>query len=140
MPLARDSAPSLSFCDPFLLAFVTAASAQFTYSKQVGGPGGGAFEDTCHGGDLLVGFNYTAGKALNTTAPVCQAVDQQGRLTGNVYGLEHLGSCCRSTSAYASAGAVRCPDGEAVEGLHVFVDKFGEVHHVRATCYPLAGG
>ena len=51
---------------------------------------GGAFDDPCHGTDVLVGFNAITGKALNTIAAVCQPQDN-GVLVGANYGLHTWG-------------------------------------------------
>lgn len=123
-----------------LLGNTASVSAQaISYSRiQVGGPGGGPFEDTCRPNDVLIGFNYTAGKALNQIAGVCQA-ENNGALVGANYGLRTWGHWDNS-GPYGATGNVRCPPGQAITSLHVWVDKFHEVHNVRATCSPLVGG
>jgi hypothetical protein len=73
-----------------LYVFGALAQDNIHNSKIVSGPGGGPFEDPCRGTDVLIGFNFTASKAMNTIAGVCQA-QNNGVLGGAVYGLNTHG-------------------------------------------------
>jgi hypothetical protein len=115
---------------------VAGAYAQVTNTPTVGGPGGGPFSDPCHPGDVMIGFNVTEGKALNTFAAVCQA-QGNGVLVGANYGLRTFGQQAQSTGSYAGADYPRCPYGQAIYGLTIWVNKFNELDSVAATCVPL---
>ncbi|MGA9005789.1 MAG: hypothetical protein WB495_02535 [Xanthobacteraceae bacterium] len=115
---------------------VFGAQAQVTNSPQVGGPLGGAFDDPCHGTDVLIGFNAVTGKALNTIAAVCQAQDN-GVLVGANYGLHTWGDSTYNGGPFHALFGVRCSPGEAVFELHVTVNKFDEVDGVSALCTSL---
>ena len=118
-----------------LAASVAPGSAQDSYTYGMGGPGGALFDDPCQDGDVLVGFNYTSGKAMNSIAPVCQTV-RDGHIVGHDYGLNTWG---KAAAGYDGAYVLRCPPDMAVYAMHVWWDKNGIVHHVRAQCHVLAG-
>jgi hypothetical protein len=63
-----------SFClgVVILIGSVGAYAQSGDYRVEVHGGGGGPFDDLCNGSDVLIGFNYTAGTAMNTVAGVCQ--------------------------------------------------------------------
>jgi hypothetical protein len=108
-------------------------------SKVVSGPGGGPFEDACRGSDVLIGFNYIAGKAMNTIAGVCQA-QNNGVLVGANYGLNTQGKIPDDGGIYPifhAGGTPRCPAGQAIYEMRVWLDKYNEVNRVAATCTPL---
>jgi hypothetical protein len=108
-------------------------------SPQVGGPGGGPFDDACHGTDVLVGYNESSGKAMNTIAAVCQA-QKDGVLEGANYGLHTWGvddSGPGLGATFHSSSTPRCPPGQAISELHVWVNKFNEIDSVSATCTAL---
>jgi hypothetical protein len=125
-----------------LIGSVFGAYAQVTNTPQVGGRGGGPFDDPCHGTDVLVGYNISFNKALNTVAAVCQA-QNNGVLVGAVYGLTTHGEQPENTGggltpAFGQAPqALRCPAGQAIYGLTIWVNKFKELDSVAATCVSL---
>ena len=121
----------------FLFGGVFSAFAQTDVhsSKVVTGPGGVPFVDACHPGDVLIGFNFNAGKAMNTFAGVCQAQDN-GVLIGANYGLFTRGSI-PDDGHFHTGDAMRCPAGEAIRSMRVWLDKHDEVNSVSATCEQL---
>jgi hypothetical protein len=123
----------LSFAILMGSAFGAYAQQVTSYPPQVGGTGGGPFDDACHGSDVLVGFNYTAGKAMNTIAAVCQP-QASGILTGTNYGLNTWGKLPDDVGA---KGAPRCPGGQAIIEFHILVDKNNEINRISATCRPM---
>lgn len=124
----------LTFCTLLAIgsALPGAAFGANLLSKVIGGPGGAVFADYCRLNDLMIGFNYTAGKALNTFAAVCQS-QKNGVLTGTAYGGRTWGAAAEN----GVEGDVRCPGGQAVRGLSVFLDNNQDIHHLRTTCGPL---
>ncbi|MCP4620301.1 MAG: hypothetical protein GY844_28180 [Bradyrhizobium sp.] len=114
------------------------AQSQTTYSEQVGGPGGGVFNDACKPGDVLVGVNITYGKAINSVGPVCR------RLGGALYGLRTWGVAAEPTGgpfeAFSAGGDLRCPPNTAVARIHAGVDKYGIVSSIELYCRPASGG
>jgi hypothetical protein len=106
----------------------------------VSGPGGVPGDDICHGSDVLIGFNYTAGSTLNSIAGVCQA-QNNGVLFGANYGLFTRGTPRTSGGVFPTfgiGGTPRCPAAMAIGGeMHVALDKNGEVQHIDATCVGL---
>jgi len=120
-----------------LCASPATAQTQTAYSGQVGGPGGGAFDDPCRPGDVLVGVNVTTGKAINTVGPVCQSTS-----FGAVYGLRTWGvdSGPGSGGAFGSEAALRCPSNTAVAKIHAYVDKYGILSSIALYCRAVSGG
>ena len=134
----------ITFCLSLAILFCSVLSAfaqtDVHSSKVVTGPGGVPFVDACHPGDVLIGFNYIAGKAMNTFAGVCQA-QNNGVLTGANYGLFTRGNIPSSGGffdpVFHAGDAVRCPPGEAIKSMRVWLDKHAEVNSVAATCEQL---
>ena len=124
-----------------LFLSIAPACAQVTTAPQVGGTGGGAFDDSCRPGDVMIGYNVTSGKAMNTFAAVCQA-QNNGVMVGKNYGLRTWGkdSSVGLGGHYHGFDTPRCPAGSAVSELNVFVNKFQELDSVAATCSPLRAG
>lgn len=120
-----------------VLGAAAPAQAEVTYTVRVGGTGGADFQDPCQAGDVLVGFNYRAAKAMNSIAGVCQAIEPGGHIIGHDYGLATRGTQ-PTTDGYINA-AYRCPPDQAVMALEVWSDGNGDVHHVRAICHVLVG-
>jgi hypothetical protein len=116
-----------------LMGSIFGAHAQESNTPKVGGQGGGTFADACRGSDVLVGFNITQDKAMNTIAAVCRA-QEDGKLTGADYGLKTHGE---QPTAGGGEQNVRCPHGQAIFGLTIWVNKFNEVDSVSATCVSL---
>ncbi len=125
-----------------LLSSVVGAWAQEVETRViVSGPGGVPGDDICHGSDVLIGFNYTAGSTLNSIAGVCQA-QNNGVLFGANYGLFTRGTPPNSGSPpfvhFNIGDTPRCPAAMAIGGeMHVALDKNGEVQHIDATCVGL---
>lgn len=110
-------------------------------SKIVSGPGGGPFDDACHPGDVLVGFNYISGSAMNRLAGVCQA-QKNGVLVGANYGLNTQGEdpgngTLLGGAEFHAQAFPRCPPGQAINEMRVWLDRFGKVNKVAASCTPL---
>ena len=118
-----------------LIVSVFAASAQVINAPEVGGPGGGPFDDPCRPGGVLVGYNVTSGKAMNQFAAVCQT-QNNGVLEGEVYGLRTWGKN-DDNGADHTVVAPRCPLGTAIRAMQIWVNKFNEIDSVEATCYAL---
>lgn len=117
----------------FILIFSgSVAHAQATW--QVGGKGGAFFADGCRPGDVMVGYNVTAGKGMNTFAVVCQS-QSNGVLIGKNCGLHTWGS--NHGGGYHYLLTPRCPENAAITELEVWVNVFNEVDSVRADCSPL---
>jgi hypothetical protein len=118
-----------------LLGSVLGASADDT--PEVGGPGGSHFDDACHGTDVMIGFNITENKALNTIAAVCQP-QNNGVLVGANYGLRTWGTLPEPTAVFTGSESYRCPAGQAMFGFTIWVNKLNELDSVAATCVPLS--
>jgi hypothetical protein len=122
-----------------LVSSAFGAYAQVTNTSTVGGQGGSPFDDPCHGTDVLIGFNFTDGDALNTVAAVCQA-QNNGVLVGANYGLATRGTGPDDTSHAFPARfgpapeTPRCPSGSAVISVDVWVNKFNEIDSVEGHC------
>jgi hypothetical protein len=87
---------------------------------------------------VLIGFNYIAGKAMNTFAGVCQA-QNNGVLTGVAYGLFTRGNIPQSGGIFPifrAGDAIRCPSGQAIRSMRVWLDKHDEVNSVATTRDP----
>ncbi|MBN9306671.1 MULTISPECIES: SH3 domain-containing protein [unclassified Devosia] len=118
------------------------AAAQTFRTNEVGGPGGAAFSDSCGAGDVLIGINFRAGKALNTIGPVCSPA-QGGNIVGTPYGLHTWGTSPKATDAFspfALADAAWCPTGMAVQSLKVGVDGHDDVRGFSISCRNMATG
>ena len=113
-----------------------AAAAQVTNAAQVGGQGGGPFDDACRSGDVMIGYNVISGKAMNTFAAVCQA-QNNGVLVGKNYGLRTWGKADYNGGPFFGADNPRCPAGSAIFAMEIWVNKFNELDSVKATCLPL---
>ena len=121
------------------VGLATGARAEITYTNELGGKGGGHFEDSCKPGDFLVGFHWTAGKALNTVSPLC-VVQKNGKWAGQPYHLHTWGQPAErigGITAPFTTGDVRdqCSHDQFVTALHVWWDRFGIVHHVEVFCH-----
>ena len=132
---------SICLCLAILIGSVVTAYAQIINTPAVGGQGGGPLDDPCHPGDVMVGYNIQPGKALNTFAAVCQA-QKNGVLIGANYGLHTWGRDPEGTGGgpfppFTEIDTPRCPAGQAIFGLTIWVNKFNEVDSVAATCVPL---
>lgn len=120
-----------------LIGSVFGANAQIIGAAQIGGEGGGAFDDPCQPDDVMIGFNWNSGKSLITFAAVCQA-QNNGVLAGPVHGLRTWGKDRPpSGNDFHGTGAERCPTGSAIYEMEVFVNKFNEIDRVQAICLPL---
>jgi hypothetical protein len=124
-----------------LLSSVVGAWAQEVETKViVSGPGGVYGVDVCHGSDVLIGFNSTAGDTLNSIAGVCQA-QNNGVLVGANYGLFTRGTPATTPGTggrFNIKDSPRCPPAMAIGGqMTVKLDKNGEVQSFFATCVGL---
>lgn len=109
-------------------------------SNEVGGPGGAPFVDLCRDGDVLIGFNFTAGKDLNTIAAVCQPARRGGQVTGAIYGLNTWGTRPEVGGFLKTSGTGRCPPGTAVQSIEVGVSRHNTLHGVVLHCRNMATG
>lgn len=129
---------SICFGAAILIMSGLGASAEITTAMQVGGQGGGPFEDICNGNDVMIGYNVITGKSINTFAAVCQA-QNHGVLVGANYGLRTWGK--NDNPGVGAPHHVmftnRCPGGSAISQMHIWVNKFNELDSVSATCSPL---
>lgn len=122
------------------VSLATGARAEITYTNELGGKGGGHFEDSCNPGDFLVGFNWTAGKALNTVSPLC-VVQKNGKWAGQPYRRRTWGQPAERIGGVAAPfinGSHKCNPDQFVTALHVWWDKFGIVHHVEVFCHDVS--
>ena len=121
-----------------LITSAFGADAQVTVATQVGGQGGGPFEDVCNHGDVMIGYNLVIGKSINTVAAVCQA-QTHGVLVGANYGLRTWGKNDNPGLGAPPHVLVtpRCPGGTAISEMHIWINKFNELDSVSATCTPL---
>jgi hypothetical protein len=123
-----------------LIGSVFGASAQ-DKTPQAGAQDGVYFEDPCHGTDVLIGYNTTTGKALNTIAAVCQP-QNNGVLTGTSYALKTHGKPPDPQGGVLGPGFGVAPDGErcqsptgqAIYGMSVWLNKYNEPDVIGATC------
>ena len=122
-------------CVAGLTMFASVADAQVFNAPAIGGGGGGPFDDACHGDDVLVGYNVTSGKAVNRFAAVCQA-QRNGVLIGSNYGLHTYGEDNRD-GPYKTFATPRCPPGMGISRLEVYINNFGQLDSVAASCAPL---
>lgn len=119
------------------VSLATGARAEITYTNEFGGKGGGHFEDNCNPGDFLIGFNWTAGKALNTVSPLC-VVQKKGKWAGQPYHRRTWGQPAENIGGLTTPfmnGTHQCNPDQFVTALHVWWDKFGIVHHVQVFCH-----
>ena len=125
---------SILFGSALLILSCFAADAQVINVPQVGGPGGGPFDDPCKPTDVLIGFNVSNGKAMDLFAAVCQA-QTNGVPVGANYGLHTWGK--EDSDIPHLFLKPRCPAGSAITQLQVWVNTFQELDSVAATCAPL---
>ncbi len=125
---------SLVLAAALLIFSVVSAYAQVINAPQVGGTGGGPFDDACKPGDVLVGFNVSNGKAMNLFAAVCRA-QNKGVLVGNDYGLRTWGH--EDEDVIHLGLHPRCQADSAITAMQVWVNKFQELDSIAATCTPL---
>jgi hypothetical protein len=121
-----------------LIMSVSSACAQIVNAPQVGGTGGGGFDDVCRSGSVMVGYNMIIGKSVITFAAVCQA-QTNGVLVGANYGGRTFGRNDGPGVGGTPHVMVtpRCPGGTAISGMHIWVNKFNELDSVSGTCTPL---
>jgi hypothetical protein len=117
-----------------LIGSVFGACAQVTNTQPIGGQSGGLFDDPCHPGDVLVGYDYSAGKSLATLQGVCQA-QNNGKLVGATYPLKLQGGI---SNDFPGADSPRCPAGSAIYSMDIWVNKFSDIDSVDAKCTPLS--
>ncbi len=113
------------------LVFGAAVPSSGEDTRQIGGPGGKGGGSHCAPGQLVSGFDYSSGKALDYLNANCWD-PSTGRFKGATGGLGatiDLGTKNRTAD---------CPLTMAVQSMRVFVDKHGIVHHVEAVCGGLA--
>lgn len=122
------------------------ATAQTFRTNEVGGPGGAAFSDSCRAGDVLIGLNYQAGKALNTIGPVCSQ-SSQGHVVGLPYGLHTCGNTTGDFDtddltyyAREPVGSAWCSPDMVVQSIKVFVDGNQNVRRFEVSCRNMATG
>lgn len=113
------------------------AAAQTFRTNEVGGPGGAAFSDLCRAGDVLIGINFNAGKALNTIGPVCSPA-KNGGIVGQPYGLHTWGT--PSEDFFPHGGSVWCYPNMAIQSLKVNVDGNDNVRSFYISCRNMATG
>lgn len=115
------------------ISLASGTNAQGVYTPELGGYGGAHFEDDCRTGDHLIGFNFTADKALNSIGPVCHPRNNE-KWRGEPYGLRTWGKP-PTGHEFHLADTVRCKRDQFVTALHVWWDKYGIVHHVEIFCH-----
>jgi hypothetical protein len=119
------------------VSLATTANAQI-YTPELGGKGGGHFEDNCKTGDYLIGLRFSAGKALNAITPVCIA-QKNGKWIDKEYPLHTWGQRAVDWVGFykltGATGDPRCKRNQFVTALHVWWDKFGIVHHIKVFCH-----
>lgn len=102
-------------------------------TAEIGGRGGQPFADRCDFGDVLVGFEFSAGKAVDMVRALCREVSPALQLVGDVDRLNSFGG------SGGNGTRERCSGQSAVTALNVSVDKFGVVHQFYAVCSAIDG-
>ncbi|MBO9558069.1 MAG: hypothetical protein J7515_05720 [Caulobacter sp.] len=114
------------------MALATSGSAQI-HTPAVGGPGGGAFVETCGGGanNFLIGVTGRTGDWIDAIMPICARYDPSTKTLGRVYTMDSHGG------GGGSPNSATCPDGMVVKGMDVGkIDNGGQVlvKYVRLQC------
>jgi hypothetical protein len=126
-----------------LLAVVTlgtVANAQVLTPEQ-GGSGGLHFARDCKKpGEYLIGFNASAGKALNAIQPICMP-QKSGMWDGSEYANGNFGGLNAQIigggvfGAFGVENQPRCKRDHFVTAIHVYWDPMGAVHHIKIFCH-----
>jgi len=128
-----------------LVALILAAQVSAaTPSAQSGGPGGKPFSDACPPGQILVGINYSGGKDLDFVQGLCRNFEGAA-VSGNLTHLSQWGNTNGQGAdllgnADQSGGAVICPDGWAIQSLHISQSSHKTVHAFYADCWQPGSG
>ena len=120
------------------MVFATPGLAQ-TRIPAVGGPGGGAFVETCGGGEnnFMIGVTGRTGDWIDAIMPICARYDRNTKTLGGVYTLNQHGG------TGGSPNSATCPSGMVVKGLEIGkIDNGGQVlvKYVRLHCQDLPIG
>jgi len=117
-----------------LLASLFLASPVFAgNTAEIGGQTGDAYNQECGGESLVIGFDYTAGKALDSIGAIC-GIRANGDWTGAI---EHKGRA--GGGGGAGPFTIQCPPFNAVAGVQVFVDNHDSIRHIGVGCFPVPG-
>ena len=120
-----------------LISSVVGAYAQTdAYKLSVEGPGGGAFADVCTSSDVLVGFDFASGDAINQVTAACQS-QNNGVLIREIYTLNTWGQPLDPAPPFGTGGPLRCPLRQVISEMTVSLDKNQEVQDIQATCTKL---
>ena len=102
----------------------------------LGGGGGGPFRSTCRPNDVMIGFNMRSGKALDAIVPICIGLNPERT--------EWANSAYEPSGYFGGNGGqyqkIDCQPGYAVRHLHVYMDNYKIVNHIRMTCQDLNSG
>jgi hypothetical protein len=118
---------------------VAAPSVAQTRLPAVGGPGGGAFVETCGGGEnnFMVGLTGRTGDWIDAVMPICARYDPSAKTLGGVYTLNAHGG------GGGSPNSAHCASGMVVKGLEIGkIDNDGQVlvKYIRLDCQYLPIG
>jgi hypothetical protein len=103
------------------------------YRLSVEGPGGSPFADVCTSSDVLVGFDFVSGSAINTITAACQS-QNNGVLIREIYTLNTWGQPLDPTGPFGIGASPCCPPRQVISEMTVLLDKNQEVQNVQATC------
>lgn len=101
----------------------------------LGGGGGSEFRQTCRPNDVVIGFDIQSGTALDSIAAVCAGLNsERTEIDTNSYSEFPRGGLG------GKAQILRCKHNYAVRHLHIYMDNFKIVNHIRFTCQALGSG
>jgi hypothetical protein len=133
---------------PIAMSLAMGANAEVpsTTTAEIGGTGGVHFDVSCKKSeDFLIGFDYSAGKALNFIIPVCHAQkngkwtqDKEYRLLPAIGGPAAINTNNPIFPTFTGLAVPRCTTDHFVTALHVWWDHFGDVHHIEVFCHNLS--
>lgn len=117
-----------------LAAMALSLPAMAFDTAEIGSQVGSTYDQKCGGESLIVGFQYSAGKALDALGIIC-AIRKDGWWTGDMDYRGRVGG-----GGGEGLRNITCVEqGKAVVGVHVFVDKHGSVRHIIYGCFTVPG-
>ncbi len=119
-------------------AFILSTPSHARDIGALGGAGGTEFRQNCRPGDVLTGFSIKSGKALDSFDALCWPLNPErtgwSQTPGAGYWLGKLGG------SGGELESLSCGPNYALRHLHVYVDGFDIVNHIRVTCQALNSG
>ncbi len=102
-------------------------------TPEIGSQSGQVYNQECGGESLVIGFEYTSGKALDSVGAIC-GIRRKGDWTGEIVHKGRVGG-----GGGSGPFTVLCPPFNAVAGIEVFVDNHDSVRHLGVGCFPVPG-